>query len=140
MNYNLLFITPLVVALIMLVHSIVRNLGIAWLDHRVKLTLLEMLEKKPELLRSYHELEDLMENSQPESGPGRPLDLALTGTLLAVIGVVCVVLYTSFGNGRWAVGGYWGGVACVVLGFIVAVVGLVIRWLGRSPLERERKS
>jgi hypothetical protein len=136
MRYTLIMIAPLIIALIMLAQSIVRNLARAYLEHRVKLALLEMLERKPELLRSNQELEQLLEDTLPASEAQRPLDLVLTGVILAVIGAICAVIYTNIGSGRWAVGAYWGGVACVVLGFLLALVGLVVRWLDHAPLER----
>lgn len=136
MRYNLVMIAPLVIALIMLAQSIARNLARAYLDHRVKVALLELLERKPDLLRSHHELEELLEDTLPDSQAHRPTDLVLTGVILAIIGALCAVLYTNIGSGRWAVGAYWGGVACVVLGFLLALVGLVVRWLDRAPIER----
>ncbi len=134
---DLVRMLPLVVAVGALIYLVVRNLGRVWLDHRVKLALLEKLEQKPELLNSFQELQTLLDGSSSDPEVEQRQDLTLTGVMLAVLGAACVVLYASVGRGVWAVGAYWGGVICVVLGFILALIGLLIRFLTRSPFREE---
>jgi hypothetical protein len=136
MRYSLYLTVPFAIMLIMLIYNLIRNIGRSWLEHRVKLVLLELLERRPDLLRSFTELEDLLENPLQEDEAANHQDLTLTGVILAIIGVICAVLYANFGKGRWAIGAYWGGVACVVIGFILAMTGLGIRYLAKSPLKR----
>ena len=127
---------PLLIVLVALAYLVIRSIGHVWLEHRVKLLLLEKLGRKPELLRSLDELEELMEPSSSENG-GRPkLDFSLMGLFLALIGTGCVVLYSTVGAGQWAVGVYWGGLVCVVLAFLLVLLGAMLRFLSRSPLRR----
>ena len=64
-------------------------------------------------------------------------DLTMTGVFLALIGLVSVILYGLVGRSQWAVGAYFGGVACVVIGFILTTIGLVARILRRPPHKPE---
>ena len=132
-------ILPLVIVLITLAYIVVRSIGHVWLEHRVKLLLLEKLERKPELLRSLNELEELTDSSSSESGGEAKLDFSLTGLFLAVIGTGCVVLYSTVGVGQWAAGVYWGGLVCVLLGFLLVLLGAMLRFLSRSPLKHRDK-
>lgn len=135
---QMVIILPLVMVIITMVATIVRNIARAWLDHHVKLALLDQLERKPELLKSVDELEAFLDTSpREEEGGAGPVDFLLTGALLAGIGLVCAVLGGMF-SGRQAVGVYIGGVICAVLGFVLAVVGVAIRFLSRTPVKRER--
>ena len=68
-------------------------------------------------------------------------DLTLTGVSLTVIGVIFVLVNGVLGKSEWAVGAYFGGVACIVLGFVLCSVGLLVRFLETSPIrERKRKN
>ncbi len=128
---------PLIAAAITLVYIIVREMTRVWLDHRVKMALLERLEHKPDLLYSFEEVQELLDDSPPPVERRRKIDLTMTGVFLALIGLVSVLLYGLVGRSQWAVGAYFGGVACVVVGFILTTIGLVIRILRRPPHKRE---
>lgn len=134
-----IIIIPLLIVLITMGASIVRTIARAWLDHHVKLALLDRLERKPELLKSFDELRELLDTTpREEDGEGR-IDFLLTGAMLAGIGLVCALLGALF-SGRQAVGVYIGGVICAVLGFVLAMVGLAIRYLARTPVRKKRRS
>ncbi len=128
----LLIIIPSLIVFITLGYLIGHSIGRVWLNHRVKIALLEKLENKPELLKSFQELQQLLDGAASDPDAENRQDLSLTGIILAVIGVACVVLYTTIASGRWAVGAYWGGVACVAIGFLLSLLGLLIRFLSRS--------
>jgi hypothetical protein len=135
----LFFITvPLTAVLLGLVYTIARNVGRLWLDHRVKLALLEKLESKPELLRSFDDLQNLLDDTPKYEAESIRIDYMLTGVILALIGVVCVIVAAPLG-GRTPVGVYVGGVACVALGFLLAIVGLLTWFLSKAPLSRDGK-
>jgi hypothetical protein len=134
MNWYTFIITiPLILVLVALVVVVVRNLMHAWLDHRVKLALLDKLESRPELLRSFDELQELLDDSPREEDHSRQ-DFIITGVVLAVMGLLFVIRYGTYGAGRLAVGAYVGGVACVAIGFILAIVGLLTRFLAKTPV------
>ncbi len=108
-----------------------------WINHRVKVALLERLENKPELLYSFDELQELLDDRPPPVARKSKTDLTLTGVFLALIGLVFVLIYASIGRSQWAVGAYFGGVGCVVIGFLLTTIGLVARLLRRPPSSPE---
>lgn len=124
---------PLLIVLGTLTYLVARAIGQLWLDYRVKMVLLEKLEGRPELLRSFQELQELLEDTSSDPDIEQRHDFTLTGMMLAVIGAACVILYGTVGGGRFAVGAYWGGVGCVAVGFMLVLLGLLIRFLSRVP-------
>lgn len=126
---------PVIVAAITLLYIIGREIMRVWVEHRVKLALLKRLEAKPELLDSFDELKELLDDRPGPIARNRKVDLTTTGVFLALIGLVAVVVYASVGRSQWAVGAYFGGVACVVIGFILVTIGLVARLLRRPPQQ-----
>jgi hypothetical protein len=134
-------ILPFLLALAAFLYVVFRSLIRAWIDHRVRMAILEKVEHKPELLRAFEDLEEPME-AAPTDGPESPkTDLTLTGVALTVIGVIFVLINGVLGQSQWAVGAYFGGVACIVLGFVLCSVGLLVRFLEQSPVRgRKRKN
>ena len=132
-----ILIIPLVAAAITLTYIILREMARVWLDHRVKMALLERLEHKPELLYSFQELQELLDDSPLPVEQKNKTDLTMTGVFLALIGLISVILYGLIGRSQWAVGAYFGGVACVVIGFLLTTIGLVARILRRPPHKPE---
>ena len=128
---------PLIAATITLGYIILREMTRVWLDHRVKMALLERLEHKPDLLYSFQEVQELLDDSPPPVERNRKIDITQTGVFLALIGLISVILYGVAGRSQWAVGAYFGGVACVVIGFLLTTIGLVIRILRRPPHKPE---
>lgn len=130
----LFFITvPLTAVVVGLIYTIARNVGRLWLDHRVKLALLEKLEKKPHLLRSFDELQDLLDDAPRHDAEANRINYTITGVTLAAVGIACVIVAQTAGSGRAAVGVYFGGVASVALGFFLTLVGLLTWFLARPP-------
>ena len=111
----------------------VRILGRIWLEHRVRLALLEKIDKRPELAESVQGLMDLLGPAEPVWGETRQ-DYAVTGVLLGLIGGGCCVAGWMLHSGKLAVGIYAGGWTCVVLGILLFLFGLFIRKLMRHPL------
>lgn len=128
-----LYAIPLIAAFAALIYLIVREILRVWLDHKVKVMLLERLEGHPEVLHSFQELQELLDGTPSREKRGKNPDLLLTGVFLALIGIVAVVAYAMVGRSQWAVGAYFGGVACVVIGFILTTFGLLTRYLNRPP-------
>ncbi len=116
-----------------LLYGIVRFLGRIWLEHRVRLALLEKIDKRPELVESVQGLMDLMAPSEPVWSETRQ-DYAVTGVLLGLIGGACCVAGWMLHSGKLAVGIYAGGWVCVFLGFLLFLFGLFVRRLIRHPV------
>ncbi len=132
-----LYAIPIVVAAITLIYIIGREMMRVWINHRVKVALLERLEDKPELLYSFEELQELLDDRPPPVARKSKTDLTVTGVFLALIGLIFVLIYASIGRSQWAVGAYFGGVGCVVIGFLLTTIGLVARLLRRPPSKPE---
>lgn len=128
-----IFTIPLIVAVVTLVYMIIREMTRVWLEHRVKMLLLERLEDKPELMYSFDEVQELLDGRPASEEQQTKVNLAATGLFLAIIGLLFVLLNAVIGRTQWGVGAYFGGVACVVIGFLLTTIGLVIRLLRRPP-------
>ncbi len=124
---------PLVVTVVTLVYIILREMTRVWLEHRVKMLLLERLEKRPDLLYSIGEVQELLDGRSTNDEGNNKTNLAVTGLFLALIGLLFVILNALIGSTQWGVGAYFGGVACVVVGFLLTTIGLVVRLLRRPP-------
>lgn len=128
-----IFTIPLIAAVITIVYLIVKEMTRVWLNHRTKLLLLKKLESKPELLYSFEELQELLDDRPSVVHKEEKTDITMTGLFLTGIGLLFVVLNAVIGRSQWGVGAYFGGVICVVIGFLLATIGLMIRFLRRPP-------
>jgi len=135
-----LVVIPLVAVAAALLYGVFRSLGRIWLDHSIRLALLEKVEHKPQLLESLHELEQVLAAGFPEGYrfPSRQ-DYRLTGVILAGIGLACALGGRSLRVGTLAVGLYVGGLTCVGLGVALFLIGLLIRRLARGPVLKPNK-
>lgn len=138
--YYLMLIPP-VLALIYLIWAVARSIFNSWLEYRIRLALLQRAEQHPELLRLLEETSGGSAEVEPtkvRSNSGQQIDLILTGISLTVIGLIFVVFNGMLGRSQWAVGAYFGGVACVVIGFLLATLGILLRFLERPPEPPEK--
>jgi len=124
---------PLIITVVTLVYIILREMTRVWLEHRVKMMLLERLEKRPDLLYSFKDLQELLDGRPSDNHNQSKTDLAITGIALTLIGLFFVIVNALIGSSQWGVGAYFGGVACVVIGFLLTTIGLVVRLLRRPP-------
>ena len=129
----ILAILTFAVVLAVFLYGILRVFGRIWLEHRVRLALLERIDKKPELVESVQGLMDLMGAAEPLSS-GTRQDYAVTGILLAVIGGSCCGVGWMLHSGKLAVGIYAGGWVCIFLGLVLFMIGLFVRKLLRHPI------
>lgn len=128
---------PVIAAAVTLAYIVLREMARAWLDHRVKMALLQRLEHNPELLYSFDDLQGLLDDSPREEVRRGAIDPTMTGVFLALIGLIIVLVYGFIGRSQWAVGAYFGGVASVVIGFLLTTIGLIVRILRRPPHKRQ---
>ncbi len=124
---------PLVITVVTLVYIILREMTRVWLEHRVKMLLLERLERRPDLLYSIGEMQELLDGRSANEEENNKTNLAVTGLFLTLIGLLFVILNALIGSTQWGVGAHFGGVACVVVGFLLTTIGLVVRLLRRPP-------
>ena len=132
---SIVIIIPVFLLLGGIGYLLMRNAVRVWVDHRVKQGLLEKFEHNPELLDSFDDLQEYLD-SWEELAQSPPLvDPLLMGVLLSSFGLVISLLTWAFGHGQWATSSYIGGLITVVIGFMLTLVGLSIRYLLRPPSE-----
>ena len=136
MHMNAYFVLiPLLVVLISFTYGVARTLIRLWLDHRMKIKILEKVEANPALAQSPEELQSLLEEPRdtPATLPGQ--DYRLTGLTLLALGILGVIAGRIIGLGNTAVGIYLSGFACIVLGLLIAAMGVLFKALGKTTLE-----
>lgn len=133
---TVLMILPFALVILAIITVLIRTIGQVWVRHRVQMTLLERLEERPDLLESMQEVQDIVEEPRHTPSSSIAPDYVLTGVILAGIGIVCAVVFGGLGRSQLATAAYFGGVMCVCLGFILAVVGLLARYLHQSAIRR----
>jgi hypothetical protein len=126
-----LVLIPLVIAIVTIAFGVIHTLLRTWLNYRLKLAFLESLEKQPDMLEAINDPESVV-SRLGEDGVTRQ-NYALTGALLAVIGVICIAGGRAMRVGQLAVGTFLGGFVCLFLGVCLTLLGLVIRALAKNP-------
>ncbi|HOK10575.1 MAG TPA: hypothetical protein PLT82_11165 [Candidatus Hydrogenedens sp.] len=122
---------PLLFVVVTTFYFAFRAIMRVWIQYRVRLALLERLEETPELLDEIPQIRELFEIEQDELHESYPIDFVFTGAFLVLFGLIFVIFDFLLGTGQVAVGAYWGGVICSGLGFIIALLGLFLRFLSR---------
>lgn len=130
--YLLLLLLPVFIVLFALCYLIVQKVVRVWLQYRLRMVVLERLERKPELIQQFSEIETLMDDSTEED---QKFDFLITGITLVLIGVGCAAFAQIIGSSRWIVGAYVGGISSITLGIMLSIIGIVIRLLARNPLK-----
>lgn len=131
-----IYVIPLGIVIVAVTFGVARALLRVWLDHRLKLALLEKYESHPELFDSADEIATLSaQRDQLEKVPQRQ-DYTVTGIILTLMGVCCILAGRVIGVGKLAVGIYTGGFICVVLGILMGLVGLLIRALAKNAFAQ----
>ncbi|MFP4500420.1 MAG: hypothetical protein ACLFTT_05425 [Candidatus Hydrogenedentota bacterium] len=133
MLHTILMILPFAVVIIIIIGALGRSIAEVWVRHRVQMTLLEKLEERPDLLDTFQEIQEELEDKPGyTTSPWKP-DFVQTGAALALVGIVCALAFSAMGRSQFATAAYFGGVMCVCLGFILAVIGLLVRYLSHNP-------
>ena len=131
---TLFVVVPLLVGMLILLYTIVANLLRIWLAHNVKMALLERLQHGDEEQATPEEIQALLELSPEDKDYSQKLDYIVVGTVLLLIGVVSALAGYLWGQGSTSAAVYFGGVVCGVVGAILILLGLLIRYLTRLPI------
>ena len=135
---TLLIVVPLLLGIIALGYTITANLLRVWLEHRVKLALLERLQSDGDGVDGLAHLQSLVDGDTG-NGRGRPwVDHVVVGVTLAILGAGSILSAWWCGGQGTLTGVYFGGVLCVAVGFILTVLGLITRFLARLPVQTPR--
>ena len=135
---NVVFVLFCVLAALLIpVALVARGLFRAWFDHAFRMALLERLEHRPALAESFPELEELLrDGSGGERGGG--VSFAVMGLTVSAVGVVALLAGRALAVGRLASGLYFGGVACVPVGFALVLAGVFFRLAARGGADKGR--
>lgn len=125
-------LVPLVVVIITFTYGVARSLLRVWLEHRLKLALLEKFEQHPGLFDSSDEVMDLLAKQEAIAKTQNVQDYTLTGLILALIGLGSVAAGRILEIGNIAVGIYIGGFVCIVLGVLIGLMGILFRSLRKN--------
>jgi len=134
-----LILAPLLAGIIALAYVIAANLLRVWLKHRLKLALLEKLQHDPSHRESLDELQALLDESTSGTEQAVRMDYRVLGVTLAALGMLSLLAAWLFGEPEWMTGLYFGGVICLAVGVILALLGLVVRYVERlvgEPLHK----
>ena len=132
-------IVPLLLVVGIFTAGVARSIVRAWLEHRVKLVLLQKYADRPDLFESPDDLRELIERESAGAATQPFQDYRLTGAFLAAIGVGCVVAGRVLAVGDLAVGLYIGGFVCVALGILVSFLGVVLHALSTESAGVPRR-
>lgn len=136
---TLLIVAPVLVGMLILLYIILANVLRLWLDHRVKMVLLEKLRRDPDAPGTMEEIQSLLDADETDAPRKSPVDYVIVGTILAALGLGTAGTAYLLGQGQASVGVYFGGVACVTVGAILILLGLLIRYLTRLPVHKNMK-
>jgi hypothetical protein len=118
-----------IVALLLL--GALRYLLRSWVDYRVRIAVLQSMDRHPDLLTESDGAGDDVLTAQAPSSSGR-VDYLVTGIALGVIGVFCALVGWNLRVGQLAVGAYLGGIFCICIGFLLGLFGFLVRRI-RAP-------
>ncbi|MBX3177810.1 MAG: hypothetical protein KF886_10640 [Candidatus Hydrogenedentes bacterium] len=130
---TLWIVLPLLAGIIALAYTVVANLLRVWLNHRVRLALLEAAEPGPGHSGEPPEVESLVCGAAPVAGRPPLVDHVTLGVTLAVLGSASALIAWFLGGQPWMAGAFLGGVACIAVGFLLTLLGLLMRYLSRLP-------
>ncbi len=136
---TILIVAPLLVGIVILLYTIIANLLRVWLDHRIKMAILERLQHDPHAPGTAEELQALLDEHSVEAVRKNHVDYVIVGAVLASIGFCTAFAAYILGHGQSSAGVYFGGVVCVAVGGILALLGLLLRYLKRLPIDSELK-
>ncbi len=134
----ILYSLPLLLSVtLVFTYAVLRTFTQLWIIHRRKVAIFQKYEQDPKSFDSSQSvIEQILEQERLNQAIVRQ-DYAITGTCLAALGLSGVFLGRFLGYGEFAVGLYIGGIACIVLGVAIALLGYLIRALTRPIHTRQ---
>jgi hypothetical protein len=136
---TLFILIPLAVILVTVLYGVFQALVQAWVDYRVRVALLEKLERDPGLVTMSGDLTNIIVGNLPAREFSPRQNYAVTGLILAGIGLICVAAGRLLRLGEVAVGAFLGGMVCIFLGLIIALLGFMIRVATKSTSPTANK-
>tara|TARA_R110001592_G_scaffold284589_1_gene552915 strand:- start:679 stop:972 length:294 start_codon:yes stop_codon:yes gene_type:complete len=97
--------------------------------------MLERLQRDPDRPKTTEQLHALVDEPYEGAEQKTPVDYVIVGGALAIVGFGTALVSYVWGQGQTSVGIYFGGVACVAVGAILILLGFLIRYLSRLPMD-----
>ena len=131
-----IFIIPLLVSIALVFgYGVLRTFLQLWAIHREKVAILCRFEENPAAFESSQEVIEQISAQELRNQKALRQDYTITGTCLAVIGITALLIGRILAYGQLAVGLYIGGIACVGLGLLIALVGYLVHALSRPLVD-----
>ena len=131
-----IFIIPLLVSIaLVFCYGVLRTFLQLWAIHREKVAILCRFEENPAAFESSQEVIEQISAQELRNQKALRQDYTITGTCLAVIGITALLIGRILAYGQLAVGLYIGGIACVGLGLLIALVGYLVHALSRPLVD-----
>ncbi len=134
----------LIIALCLLTLSVTVFLVVArgfarlWLDYQIKRAFLEQAACNPSLVQSTEEIPEYLGQLSADT-KRNPQHFGLTGALLVLIGAAAMATGYGLYAGQLAVGLYFGGAGCIIVGAVTALFSMLLRYLrGAQPVARSK--
>ena len=127
-----IFIIPLLLSIALLFcYGVGRTFVQLWAIHLKKVAILRRYEENPSAFQSSQEVIEQISAQELRNQRAVRQDYTITGIGLAAIGITALLIGRVLAYGQVAVGLYIGGIACVGLGLLIALVGYLVRALTR---------
>ncbi len=127
-----IFIIPILLSIALLFcYGVGRTFVQLWAIHRKKVAILSRYEENPSDFQSSQEVIEQISAQELRNQRAVRQDYTITGTGLAAIGITALLIGRVLAYGQVAVGLYIGGIACVLLGVLIALLGYLVRALTR---------
>jgi len=131
-----LFIIPLVISVaLVFCYGVARSFVQLWALHRGKEALLRRFDENPAAFESAQDVIEQISEQERRNQRAVRQDYTITGTGLALIGITALLVGRILAYGQIAVGLYIGGIACVGLGLLIALVGYLVHALSRPLVD-----
>ena len=131
-----LFIIPLIVSIALIFcYGVGRTFVQLWAIHRRKVAILRRFEENPSAFESSQEVIEQISAQEKRNQRAVRQDYTITGTGLALIGITALLIGRILAYGQIAVGLYIGGIACVLLGVFIALIGYLVHALSRPLVD-----
>jgi hypothetical protein len=111
--------------------GVLRGLSAAYGAYRLRASLLQELQRNPDMPPSTTEVYARLQAREVIPRENH----ALSGAILMALGVACTSWGWSWHVGPYAVGAFYGGIACAFLGAALLVVGLFIQAVMKQAYE-----
>lgn len=130
--YYLLLSLPFLAVLIVAGRKIAAALSDAWFDHRLRMRMLAKLERDPDFREESEHIERELSPLHEDARLAKRTEFTVVGIALVLLGAAFVAGGLFIEPQRVGTGTYVGGIVCIVLGFLLTLVSVLLHYLQRN--------